>query len=1403
MSGFREVFIGSEQDCGEYARNTVTTSKYTAVNFVPKNLWEQLHKFGNVYFLIISVLMYIGEKTPLFVGSIKAFSTLGTLLMMMMVTAFMAFVDDHRRKKADRLMNNRKAHRIEGRVASTSTWGDLKVGDVIRVEKDEELPADIVPLWSSGDRGTCFVSTANLDGETNLKLKAAPGSSQHALGDDSARVLEKLQSTSGSVLAESPTPSIHEFSGILRLKTSNNESPLNVQELLLRGSVLRNTDSVLGVVVYTGRDTRMVMNSQPVPMKISNIERITNLAMVLILATQGCLAFGTMVVFILSKSQYENLWYLLPPQIWLPDVVGYWLTFFVLFSNLMPISLYPTMEVCNAVQSHAMKTDPDMRHRGRILEEDVDFPAGVRSSNLCQELGQVSYLFSDKTGTLTQNVMELKKISVDGEIYGVLDHEVEESGQSPSRGFQPGALHRDWKGSRGDCIDSFFEVMTLAHSVLVSKSKHGSKKFESSSPDEVALLDAADSVGWGLERVSEGTITVRVRKEERLYNILATNVFDSNRKRMSVIVERDGVYSLMAKGADNVMMERCTKSKPFFNDHVTKFANEGLRTLLLARRTLTREEVDAWMMKFREAEKALQNRDGALADVAEEIEQNMEIVGVTAVEDKLQLEVPDTIVKIRAAGIKLWVLTGDRLETARDIGITSKVLDDDMEIFIIDRDVNGEVDLGARGTSHSWRKQGMLVTGAALGSIMADTAKKHEFLHLAAQCDVVIACRVSPLQKAEMVRLVREGIKPTPVTMSIGDGANDVPMIQEAQVGVGIAGREGLQAVNNSDFALGQFRFLTRLLLVHGRWNYLRACKFTLYTFWRNAVQVMLIFMYTGMSGFSGTSLFEDWLRLSFNFLCSLPIIATGCFDQDVTERFVLKNPAMYGIGQRGEALNGRKTALYLVIAGVHSSIIFALTFAAFPGMDMWSAGDYYTFGTAVYTCLLIDMNYRVLFVTVSWNAYVLGFVLLSFVLYAVYLMLYPGVKVLCDILAPNMYQVPLHMTSNWTFWLCVVSVPCTVLFFDVLLSYLISNEGRLLPREQDSLHDISCDHSSTEETEPVLWVGRDGTSTFDGSLRRTVFRLKRDAKWVVVVSLSCGMTLLFLSMWAFTSSASAAQVRVLYDGKLAVPSMLAIFGGSSWYPLGTHSSEVFDGGSCTLEQEPLGSSRVCKFQVALPRDMRAPVMVQYTLGPYFQNHDAYLKSEVPAELEGESASEGTRFSKCEATTRSWNGKEWVPCGMKSVSLFNDSFSIAGKSIDETSIAWDSDIERYNNPLDYGQSGKSWLYERFPSVVRESEGVKNEHFVAWMRPSAFPRVWNSYGWLREDLHAGETLKITIHNRYPVEWPNGYKELVLTERNALGGRHHGLSLVFFILALIMLITGAVFKVFVATERGSQS
>jgi phospholipid-transporting ATPase len=297
-------------------------------------------------------------------------------------------------------------------------------------------------------------------------------------------------------------------------------------------------------------------------------------------------------------------------------------------------------------------------------------------------------------------------------------------------------------------------------------------------------------------------------------------------------------------------------------------------------------------------------------------------------------DVPETIATLREANMKVWVLTGDKLETAVNIGYASKQLVGGMDIMTISdqatiTDVQRKVSefCGRMDRGTTERHAALVIDGKSLSFALDSTVEK-DFLNLALSCKSVICCRVSPLQKAEVVTLVRTNVKDS-ITLAIGDGANDVSMIQAAHIGVGISGREGLQATLASDYAISQFRFLAKLLLVHGAWNYRRLANVILYSFYKNICLYMIEFWFAFLNGFSGQPLFERWTIGLYNILFTLLApIALGILDQDVSASTRLAQPHLYKTSQQNSAFNtkvgmmGKVSFVFIPRnGGVHSAL--------------------------------------------------------------------------------------------------------------------------------------------------------------------------------------------------------------------------------------------------------------------------------------------------------------------------------------------------------------------------------------------------------------------------------------------------------------------------------------------------
>ncbi len=410
---------------------------------------------------------------------------------------------------------------------------------------------------------------------------------------------------------------------------------------------------------------------------------------------------------------------------------------------------------------------------------------------------------------------------------------------------------------------------------------------------------------------------------------------------------------------DAAVFERCFQ-------HINDFATEGLRTLLYGYRYLDKQEYLSWQKIYFEATTSLVNRQEKIEKAGELIEKDFELAGATAIEDKLQDGVPEAIEKLRRANIKLWMLTGDKRETAINIGQSCRLIKDYSTVTILDHEL-GEVnhritaaivDINGKTVAHSV----VVIDGQTLALIEAEEAAWNLFIDLAVLVDSVICCRASPSQKASLVKAIRKKVKKS-ITLAIGDGANDIAMIQEAHVGIGITGKEGLQAARTSDYSIAQFRFLLKLLLVHGRWNYIRTCKYTLGTFWKEMLFYITQALYQRWAGYTGTSLYEPWSLSMFNTLfTSLPVIFMGIFEKDLAASTLLAVPELYTIGQRNRGFNIKTYLIWIFLASSESIVIFFIMLGIFGQILFTTDNSVYAMGALTYSAAVIIINLKLQF---------------------------------------------------------------------------------------------------------------------------------------------------------------------------------------------------------------------------------------------------------------------------------------------------------------------------------------------------------------------------------------------------------------------------------------------------------
>uniref|UniRef100_F6ZHQ8 Phospholipid-transporting ATPase n=1 Tax=Ciona intestinalis TaxID=7719 RepID=F6ZHQ8_CIOIN len=1023
----RTIYFNQPLEEQTFLKNEISTGKYNFLTFLPLFLFEQFRKVFNIFFLIICILQQIPGISPT-----GKYTTIVPLVFILLVAAIKEIVEDYKRHRADDAVNNRKVEVFRDGTFVELAWTQVVVGDIVKVVSGKFFPADLILLSSSEPQAMCYIETANLDGETNLKIRQGiPATSEIQSSED-------LLQLHGMIECESPNRHLYSFNGSIKLN-EDRLLPLGPDQILLRGAMLRNTKWIFGVVVYTGHESKLMKNANRAPLKMSNVDRTTNMQIWFLMAVLIVISLASAIGSEVWKKETTQRWYLNDTGTGPKGFFMELLTFIILYNNLVPISLLVTLEVVKFIQAIFINSDLDMYF------EPTDTPAMARTSNLNEELGQVKYIFSDKTGTLTENIMEFKKCSVAGIKYG------EGISERPGCYFYDESFveNLQTKYVQSNYVHEFTTMMSVCHTVVPEK--EGNFRYQSSSPDENAIVKAARNLGYVFCVRTPTHVVVRCQGKDESYEVLNVLEFSSTRKRMSVIVRApDGRIILMCKGADNVIFERLSEKSQFkfeTENHLRDYARDGLRTLCFAQTELNEAAYKKWNdTVYYEASTAVVDRDKKLSDAYEAIEKNLFLLGTSAIEDKLQQGVPETIATLSAADIKIWVLTGDKQETAINIAYSSQLVNNDMSLVILNDstlektkqtmeeaicDIRKELTCLEEAPETS--KFALIVTGSTLQHALHKELEE-TFLDLALSCKAVVCCRVSPIQKAMIVELVKKNCNA--ITLAIGDGANDVSMIQAAHVGVGISGQEGLQAANSSDYSIAQFAFLGKLLLVHGAWNYNRLTKCILFSFYKNICLYLIELWFAFYNGFSGQILFDRWTISFYNvFFTALPPFTLGLFERTCSSKVMLKHPQLYSISQSASKYNAKVFWAMFANATVHSLMLFYIPMYSMKSEIAFSSGKtggYLFLGNFVYTFTVITVCLKAGLESGTWTILTHIAVWGSFAIWLIFFGIYSHIFSILPLGSEMLGQADNVMASP-VFWLGLILVPPMVLFRDLL----------------------------------------------------------------------------------------------------------------------------------------------------------------------------------------------------------------------------------------------------------------------------------------------------------------------------------------------------------------------------------
>ncbi|CAF3572923.1 unnamed protein product [Rotaria sordida] len=1050
--------------------NCIRTTRYNILTFIPKNLFEQFHRVANIYFAVLIGLNWVPMINAL--AKTVAFIPLTVILV---ITGVKDLVEDLKRWRSDAKINKQltEVYDKTSRTFVQCKWQDLSVGSIVRIHADQTVPADILLLSSTSYESTCYLDTAAIDGETNLKQKIIPSCFLN---------ISKPEETKFELQCDQPNEDIYHFHGRITFSSDTNIYPCDNNNILLRGCVLRITDSVDGIIVYAGNQTKVIRSSKKTSSKHSRIEKYINRD---VLCSSVFLIFLCLLGAGLSlrlERSFGNKWIYIPFILDNPfqNAAGHFFTsalrFVILFQVMVPIALYVSLDIVRVLQMYRIGRDKNLKY---------DHSISCHTFTINEDLGQIGYIFSDKTGTLTQNELIFRAVSIGGVKY---------SNRSELPNEHDPLIHQ-FLTALAICNTSF---MVHEQRELMYRLDY-QPKYEGDNADDLVLCQAASDFGVRMISRSAKTIVVRyidstdTQKEDIEYEILCLLPFDSSRRRMSIIVRTNNKIYLYIKGAETSILPNLSDSndqdlKTITEQHGMDFAEQGYRSLLVAYREISFEDFENWFEQYQNAANALDNHEEAIADAANRIETNLILAGLTAVEDKLQDGVPKAIATLRCAGIKIWLLTGDKQATALSTAQAASLVNMAQTVHS-DNDSLSSTSLSSSSSSSSSQNNEsvitawdfsetaqahlkqrthmiyyksqlnemnqqsdtqhqatideirtsetiarisqditaqqlpvcLVVTGDDLSLILRYRPK--EFIRVAGQCQSVILCRVSATQKRELVTIAKSVFEHR--ILAIGDGANDVGMIRRSHCGVAVRGREGSQAVAAGDFAVDRFECLLNLLLVHGAWCFTRTSELILYTFMHNCQFVLVIFYYQLFNAYSGTACLHSlYLVLYTSLFTVLPQCAAALFDEHISAERALREPELYQYTLNGKSYRKHSYWINIFDAIWQSTIIFFINYYSYQhqsNIDVLSFGFLLTFSMMTTSLLHVLIQTS----RIDWS--VVGSTILSFLVFIIFTLIYDDVCVACSPYE-NPYKVSYRTFRQGRFWFANLFILITAL---------------------------------------------------------------------------------------------------------------------------------------------------------------------------------------------------------------------------------------------------------------------------------------------------------------------------------------------------------------------------------------
>ena len=934
--------------------NRISTGRYTLITFLPRNLFEQFQRVPNLWFLLVSIFQLAAVNLTPTTG----WATMAPLLLLLCVSMSKDAYIDFKRHRQDREINEKPFAVWDGESFVPRKCQDIVAGHLILLRTGDFAPADLLLLASGHPKDICYVDISGLLGETNLKVKTAIKATKGFRHTDLNVTSGSLHRLQGEVYCQDPDVSLERFDGRIKLKGFPTAERVGLGNLILRGSVICSTPWIISVALYTGKETKIMLNAHKVPLKNTRVERLANKMMLALIF--ACLVLALTSTFLntyQAVSESEDNFFIT------------FLVFVMLYQNITPISLFVTLDILRMYQ---------MWHHRQHSRKSIS-SAEVLNSCVAEDLGRVEYIIADKTGTLTESwgaakefVLGEDSFSPCAELHSGCKHmnelvSVEPESESVDRSVPCGYTNLRRMLASFECpksANTFMEALAVCNSILLSDGGYEMVFVR----DDKALVTSAADFGYQLLEKTADFCRLDVKGEERRYKILGQHESTGVIPHFRIALQREDSSEglLFIKGTPHVLslnrkaiLHLSTSAEFVVTRKEDELIHSGLKSIMIACKVLKGEELTDLKTKLEIANRAIYNREDKIEKIFDMYECGCEYLGLVGVEEGVLQSTGDAVQRLVQAGVHIWVASGDESAPTQIAAINAKILDPNIRCVMLKMPKNGATasylrrklniqvkrlilnqHAGVReevedennvqrgslwagttamlfGNSFIGRsslmlnldeplkevpydpenitKYAVLVTGETFDLALKDQECKRLLCCILFLATTVLFCNMLPLQKAQVVKLIKENFRFRPVTLAIGDGNDDVAMLQEADIGVGMKREGESRASSNADVAVGYFHQLASLLLVDGRWYLQRYSKTAILFIYKNMLVTMVLFGYVFRCDYQPTQLIDTGLMTLYNIIfTSIPVLCIGLWDEDVSESMILRHPEMY-----------------------------------------------------------------------------------------------------------------------------------------------------------------------------------------------------------------------------------------------------------------------------------------------------------------------------------------------------------------------------------------------------------------------------------------------------------------------------------------------------------------------------